>query len=407
MNSANRLGKEHSLERLCTSRFQWLQHLHLLFPQNASADCRIPLDTLVSHIYKLTDPQSTPLSSLENYSNHSKYFTASQIMQRITSIPTPITWDKVFDALTSKQISLKVQKFYTKLPQPTEENYLASFPSDISEFPSTLLYLNISSNKLQEIPELPEGLRIVNVSNNLLKELRLPRSAECINANNNEICKIVIEKASSAEEMYLSHNQLGCLTGFSNLPQLSILDISENFLLFYEDLAVLSLNPLLQILSVKGNPVFTELTTLPFLSQIKQLDPESIFQHSKCQYSHILFNQSFQVHKRTYTLPIKFVETPKRQPCKANILTPSQVSRASSPSFLCSNYTTKSVCYNSSPLYKENISEKKILNSSQRRSSSTLITVENITNSLKVKYGNPIAALMIKPGNKRRLHRKK
>ena len=290
------------------------------------------------------------------------------------------------------------------LPKVSDENYLKTMPSQ--PFQSALLYLDISSNNLREIPLLPENLKIFNLSNNFVSELRIPSSSIYINANNNEISLVSIEKGCLLEEFYISHNKLERLSGFNKLLHLNILDLSENFLESGESLAILAWNTKLAILSVNNNPADYnfDYSISQILPNLIYLNPTNIFSYSNCPYSSILQSSSSSVHKRHYTLPLDFTEIPcPRQPCKPNY----KNSRSSSPSLLNFCYTNKSVCFTSSPLYKENDLERKTTNYCQRKSSSVLITPENIVKATKIKYGNPIAALMIKPGSKRRLLRKK
>ena len=260
------------------------------------------------------------------------------------------------------------------------------------------------------MPLLPETIKILNISNNCLTELTIPINSEYINANSNKIIQLHINNNSLGEELYISNNKLESLDTITRLSHLKILDISDNCISYYEDVAILSFNTRLQILSILNNPIsiFSNDPITEIITGLKDLDPLNIFQFSKCPHTSILLNQSIQTHKRNYTLPLNFVEIPTiRQPCKPNFKTPNRQSRASSPSLHCFSTTNKSVCYNTSPLSKENMLDRKAMNYSQRRSSSLLITPENIAQASKVKYGNPIAALMIKPGSKRRIQRRK
>ena len=404
------LSKDFSMDSMCLSRFEWLQQLYNIFTTATNSNEKITSDIVIQSLHKLCNSGSISLEYIENYSKPTDYYTKAHILQRISSIEGTITWDKLFDAVTSKTLVLKKAKRIKLYPAITSENCLSISNTDIAELSGPLLYLNISSNKLQDLPKLPESLKILNVSNNALGKLEIPCNTEYVNANNNEITAIFFQKHCLTEELYLSNNKLDQIDGIHRLMQLNMLDISGNLIEHYEDLAVLSLNSNLRSVSLKDNPIYLMLdfSISELLPTVQHSDSDSIIANSRCPHTEILFNQSTQTQKRVYTLPLNFSEiVSARQPCKPNTRTSNQNSRASSPSLYTSNFSNKSVCYNSSPLYKENIAEKRQLNSSQRRSSSTLITPENIAQATKVKYGNPIAALMIKPGNKRRLHRRK
>ena len=409
MNSNKQsLSNSFSCNAMCMSRFEWLQQLYHLFTTASNDEEKITSDTVIEQIHKLCNNGSVALECIEKYSKPVEYYTKAHILQRISSIEGNITWDKLFNAITSKIQVLKKPKSIKSYPPITEENYLRISNTDILKFPGSLLYLNISSTKLRDLPQLPESLKLLNISNNILDKLEIPRCVEYVNANNNEITTIFFQTNGLTEELYVSNNKLDQICGIQKLVQLSILDISGNLIEYYEDLAILSMNSNLRAISLSNNPisVMPDFSISELLPGLKESD--SIVINSKCPHTAILFNQSMPTHKRMHTLPLNFSEIVSgRQPCKPNNRTSGRNSRASSPPLYTTHFSNQSVCYNSSPLYKENIAQKRLLNTCQRRSSSTLITPENIVHATKVKYGNPIAALMIKPGNKRRLHRKK
>lgn len=412
--------------RVCMSRLDWIKHLNSMFLTTSEGERFVIKEYFLKNLNIAVNSVVIPLETIEKYDKVAEYFTLEEIVQKILQLEDQITWDNLLDCVMAKGYKYKkrtMKKFY---PAATDENLLTFGTIDKIVALPELLYINLAQNNLESLPNFPESVKIINVSGNLLTEISLNVKLEYLNANANHISYIRIPQNCLVEELYLNTNQLEYTEGFEKMRLLRILDLSDNKLSLWEDLGSLAFNWKLEILSLAKNPVIEaddeEKLASSILTRIRTWNPETIASFSKCPLSNILFNQPAQQHKRNYTLPADFSDvSSSRRPCKiskAILKTPSQNSRSVSPNCLTSSCANKSSYYNFSPFCKEstlkyrstkkeNILERKNTSSSQRRSSSTLITPESIAQSTKIKYGNPIAALMIKPGNKRRLQRKK
>ncbi|OMJ95436.1 hypothetical protein SteCoe_1202 [Stentor coeruleus] len=412
--------------RVCMSRLDWIKHLNSLFLTVSEGQRSVIKDFFLKNIIIAVNSVVIPLETIEKYDKVAEYFTLEEVIQKILQLEDQITWDNLLDCVMTK--CYKYTKNTTKkiYPLVTDENLLTFGLVDKLTTLPDLLYINLAQNNLENIPDFPESVKIINISGNLLTEISLNTKLEYLNADANHINNIKIPQGCLIEELYLNTNKLEYIEGFEKMRLLRILDLSDNKLSLWEDLSLLAYNWKLEIVSLARNPVIEtddgEKIVSSILTRVRTWNPETIISLSKCPLSNILFNQPTQQHKRNYTLPADFSDvSSSRRPCKiskAVLATPSQNSRSVSPNCLTSSCANKSSYYNFSPLCKENtlkcrstkkenILERKNTSSSQRRSSSTLITPESIAQSTKIKYGNPIAALMIKPGNKRRLQRKK
>jgi hypothetical protein len=247
---------------------------------------------------------------------------------------------------------------------------------------------------------------VLNVCNNALSELKIENGVEYLNANQNLLEKIEISGKNQVKECYFKDNKITEARIFCRIKELTVLDLSYNKIEGLEDLACLAFSSKLKVFSVKENPAFDEFSEFftEIFRHVLKFNVEKCLEFSKCPQVSVLLGQPISSHKRNFTLPLDFNRMPSsRKPCKAYYITPSGVSGSSSPTGFTS--VNKSVMYHCSPISKENV-DRRTNKSVQKRSNSTLITPQNIARAVNIKYGNPIAALMIKP-NKRRLSRKK
>jgi hypothetical protein len=393
-------------ERKCLSRTDWILCLLKTFQQSSNSTNQVSIDHFQKSLSRSIESEEIHLTDLENYSKPEQYLTFSKVSEKLSLIQGFVYWEQILNSLLSKLYEIPKKNSTPAYPQISPDTYCNTLDEYLIDLNPSIVYLNLSSSALEFLPKYPQTIRILNVSNNALTQLTIEPGIEYLNANQNLIPSVEIPKTSKAEELYLKDNKLSNLNFFSRMQNLRILDVSQNQLDNCEDLSYIILNRNLKIFSYKENPVIEENENFfeRILSHLK-LNPDNCFEFSKCPNMNVLLGHGVNTHKRNFTLPLDFNRMPSaRQPCKAQYVTPTGFSGSSSPT----GYTSinKSVSYHFSPLSKENI-ERKMNRSVQRRSNSTLITPQNIVRAASIKYGNPIAALMIRPNSKRRLQRKK
>lgn len=393
-------------ERKCLSRTDWIIALQKTFQHCIISTGLAPTDIFLKSIQKLIESEEILLTDLEFYSKAETYLTYQQVLEKLSNFQGLISWDQVLDSLLSKYYQIPKKDSKSEHPQITSENYCNTLNEHLIDLNPSIVYLNLSSSALEHLPKYPDTIRILNVSNNALTHLTIELGVEYINASQNLLEIVEVVKNVKTEECYLKDNKISSLAFFFRMSKLRVLDLSMNRIDCCEDLALIVMNRNLKIFSYKENPVIDE--NEKFIENILhclKLNPDNCFEFSKCPHNSVLLNQVVCTHKRNFTLPLDFNRMPSaRQPCKAQYMGINGFSGSSSPTGFTS--VNKSVSYQYSPLSKENI-ERKMNRSVQRRSNSTLITPQNIVKAASIKYGNPIAALMIRPNSKRRLQRKK
>lgn len=403
------MNTQKNISEQCLSRTDWIVSLMKIFELVSNGNSTISLELYLRFFLSSSSIESMDLISLDHYSKSEECMTFNQVYQKLSSMPTQISWDSILDSIISKPSStlFKAKKAQTNYPAPSLENYCTLLNEDFNDLSKSIIYLNLSSSALLSLPKYPETIKILNISNNALSELCIESSIEYLNANQNLLESLTLSPQSFLEECYLKDNKLTECRILTRAKKLKILDLSLNSIEDLEDLTFLSFNSNLKVFSIRENPVldsnkdFIEKT----FSYIIKLNAENCIESSKCPQSSVLLGQPLISHKRNYTLPLELNRMPSsRKPCKAYYITPTGTSERSSPTGMTS--ANKSVFYHFSPICKENI-DRKTMKSSQRRSNSTLVTPQSIARAANISYGNPIAALMIKPSQKRRLSRKK
>ena len=393
-------------ERKCLSRTDWILFLLKTFQQSSNSANQVLIDHFQKSLLRSIESEEVHLTDLDNYSKPEQYLTYSQVSEKLSHIQGSAYWEQILNSLISNHYKIPKKNSPPGYPQISPDTYCNTLDEYLIDLSPSIVYLNLSSSALESLPKYPQTIRILNVSNNALTQLTIKPGIEYLNANQNLISSIEIPKLSKTEELYIRDNKISNLNLFSRMQNLRILDLSQNQLATCEDLSYIILNRHLKILSYKENPVIdeNEIFVEGILSHLR-MNPDNCFEFSKCPNMNVLLGQGINIHRRNFTLPLDFNRMPSaRQPCKAQYVTPTGFSGSSSPTGFTS--VNKSVSYNFSPLSKENI-ERKMNKSVQRRSNSTLITPQNIVRAASIKYGNPIAALMIRPNIKRRLQRKK
>lgn len=393
-------------ETKCLSRTDWIIALQKAFQHCIISSNLVQIDTYLKSIQKLIESQEILLTDLEFYSKAESYLTYQQVLEKLSNFQGLLTWDQILDSLLSKHYQIQSKNSKSEYPQLTSETYCNTLNEYLIDLNPLIVYLNLSSSALESLPKYPDTIRILNVSNNALTHLTIESGVEYLNASQNLLERVEVVKNAKTVECYLKDNKISSLAFFFRMSKLRILDLSMNSIDCCEDLALIVLNTNLKVFSYKENPVIDENEKFfeGILNCLK-LNPDNCFEFSKCPQNSVLLNQVTCTHKRNFTLPLDFNRMPSaRQPCKAQYFGTNGFSGSSSPTGFTS--VNKSVSYQYSPLSKENI-ERKMNRSVQRRSNSTVITPQNIVKAASIKYGNPIAALMIRPNTKRRLQRKK
>lgn len=126
----------------------------------------------------------------------------------------------------------------------------------------------MASNEIQEFSLGSNlfNLRLLNLSINRIKTITN------------------LHKIKSLSELYAGYNCLQNLNTLCKLEKLKILDIQHNNITSFEEIAILSVNPKLTTLAIKGNPIESRLNFLStlksILPKIYNLNPISIFEYS-------------------------------------------------------------------------------------------------------------------------------
>ncbi|CAG9330483.1 unnamed protein product [Blepharisma stoltei] len=178
-------------------------------------------------------------------------------------------------------------------------SYDLSFPGNKSsivpeaklrKYGNSLLYLSLAGNLLTHTKwEFPESLIILNLASNEIQEFSMSKSLpslKLLNLSNNRIRTIgTLPRIKEIIELYAGYNCLTSVSTLCKLEKLKILDIQHNSISNFEDIAILSINPKLTTMNIKGNPIESRLNfqesikiTLP---KVYNLNPTSIFEFSE------------------------------------------------------------------------------------------------------------------------------
>ncbi|CAG9314912.1 unnamed protein product [Blepharisma stoltei] len=318
------------------------------------------------------------------------------------------------------------------------------------KFSAQILYINLSDNRISQAKwEIPQSLVLLNLSNNLLTEFSNKNpliNLQYLNLSGNRIASIEnFAEFRELIEVYIEKNFIENIGSLCNTENLKLIDAAHNLIEKYEDIAPLAASAKLQTLSLKGNKITKNLNyqefAKNFFSKISTIDPPNIFSLSKCPIPNLLFSSLYSqilppadISKRSSSLSIPTQKISLENSHKIDLSqiscleilnssktsTPKTCTRSTTPMFIdkskisrSTNASPRSAKINIQPRTPERSSKKVLqskLVSSGRISQSdesfknfsmaskvSVINSESITSSLKIGYGNPISAMMIKP----------
>lgn len=107
--------------------------------------------------------------------------------------------------------------------------------------------------------QLPQSLILLNLSFNQITEFELSTSLpnlRFLNLSNNAIHRLaMLQRCKAVQEAYLAHNRLSVVGALCHLDRLALLDLGQNAIAAFEDVATLTVNARLIGLRLKGNPI--------------------------------------------------------------------------------------------------------------------------------------------------------
>jgi len=262
-------------------------------------------------------------------------FSFQEVLRALQGMQEEVTWDQVIDAIFQIGVNRAKQQaranpdtrsglsgsqsvtqfapkaavspqhglvMAAKCPPSTSSNTVdMSFPDDkLTALPeaamdvlgnrgsllvSNIQYLNLSGNSLEDghIP-LCQSLILLNLSFNQLTEFELSTplpNLRLLNLSNNAIRRLaMLQRCKAVQEAYLNHNRLAVIGALCHLDRLALLDLGQNAIAAFEDVATLAVNARLIGLRLKGNPIASrsgyESTIRALLPKVQHLDLPSL-----------------------------------------------------------------------------------------------------------------------------------
>ncbi|GBG73304.1 hypothetical protein CBR_g13023 [Chara braunii] len=150
---------------------------------------------------------------------------------------------------------------------------------------SNLRNLDLSRNSIARIlpGSLPRSLHVLDLSYNklsVIEGLRDLTRLQVLKLSFNRIVRIGhgLSSCTSLRELYLQYNKISEIEGLHRLLKLTVLDLSHNKLTSMKALGQLAANyKSLQALSLKGNPIVTNVSGEPFRKFIMGLVPHLLY----------------------------------------------------------------------------------------------------------------------------------
>lgn len=394
------------------SRMDWFRELKTLYSsllkeKDQSVKKRHLLEALNRAQLQLRQPQSY-------YSEETdKAFSYGEVRKAIYDLSEAhISWDQVIDAIFSIGM-LERATSPTNSPAKDSVTTITQYQSIVSsplkiQLCASILILNLSHCKLREFELncLLPTLYLLNLSHNSLQKLSM------------------LQRCKGLKEAYLSANRLTAVSSLCHLDKLKLLDLTENMVNSFENIACLAVNCKLKALKLAKNPICKRAeyrqTVHMLLPTIKHLDPESIYAFT--QFGHrskeafgdidLKSEQKRVIYRENVEIRSKMSQTPKPSRPESRNTSPKRV-RPQTPQ-LKPTYKSVSECIGSGHKVHQSLdealsvlaeAEKRLeqghvdtgVASSKHHHSISMITAEAIEKAHSQRYGNPVAALMIGP----------
>jgi hypothetical protein len=426
------MNKLETMERLV-----WYQELRKIFDivsddgQAMKSKVLISLNEVFSKL---------PLETNKDYNGSPSYqgFSFDEIVNHIETMPRLFNWDELLDSLvylgiynkrkaspalnlvtatsTRKSDSPKTEekgtlkedfplvkiKNFNEINMGKNLKFLSLGGNSISnaayDFPATLIALNLSYNIITDFLPLKPllNLKFLNISNNLIENL------------------VDISGIITLNELFVSNNRLSAANFLFSIKNLCLLDLGNNNIESFEDLAMLSVSTKLHTLNLSGNPLYSKLGYKTSINELFPrlicMDPPDISIYSKYQQigfsyemiktvsveSEALDNKairnagngsSIKVLSQTASLPVELDSSSPIKKHSARVL--STGNRSMTPK----NMKTSSTKHSRSKSNYGNVSLP-TTNSVHKKANS--IYSNKHTGRTK-QFGNPVSAMMIGP----------
>jgi hypothetical protein len=339
------------------------------------------------------------------------------------------------------------------LPVPSVYNSTDFSSSSLASFPrptnfASLLYLCLSGNSLTHTRwEWPPHLLVLSLSHNHLTDLVVPSSLsklQLLNISFNSIRRVPrLQTCKDLAELYAAHNDLREIKSLARVVNLAVLDLSCNSLMSLEELASLSVLQHLVVLRVKENDFTRDYqgSLQVILPRVQVVDPSDITKYSRFQavkglafkepsaeatprgkvnLSRAALQKHLQEGRPRETRPSSAKNLVKPNRSRAgSVMSDTTVSRllpeakthstAAEAVALREESSRKQFLTDFEPLsefveeldrrLKTSLGKQMTFSAAALNKSVSLVTHQSITQAQRKSYGNPIAALMIKPSS--------
>ena len=394
------------------SRMDWFRELKSLYSSLLTEKDQVAKKR---HLLEALNRAQLPLRQPQSYycEETDKAFSFGEVRKAICDVSdVHLSWDQVIDAIFSIGMQGKAASptnSTAKDSVTTLNQYQSIVSSPLkTQLCASILILNLSHCKLREFELncLLPTLYLLNLSHNSLQKLSM------------------LQRCKGLKEAYLCANRLTAVSSLCHLDKLKLLDLTENMVNSFENIACLAVNCKLKALKLAKNPICKRAeyrqTVHMLLPTIQHLDPESIYAFT--QFAHrrkeafgdiyLQIQQKRGISRENVEIRSKMSQTPKPSRPDSRNTSPKQVRPQTpqlkptykpAPEYTGSRHKVHQSLDEALSVLAE--AEKRLeqghvdteVPSSKHHHSISMITAEAIEKAHSQRYGNPVAALMIGP----------